>query len=324
MTGPADEVLQLTVPEGTRAERADKLLARLHPGLSRSRWQKLLQQGRVWREDEVLAQKNKLSAGDVVDFSLPPVKPLELRPVEMPLSVLFEDADILVLDKQAGRVVHPGAGTGDDTLVHGILHHCQGRLSGIGGVERPGIVHRLDKETSGVLIVAKSDAAFQSLAEQFSSRSVHKFYTALLRGVADPVSGVVEEPVGRHPVQRTRMACRKDGRAARTDYELRRQWDRVAALAWLRIHTGRTHQIRVHMKQLGHPLLGDGLYGYKPRINMEGREISLPPVPRVMLHATVLEFTHPVSGEAMRIEAPLPADFLDVMKELDQAFPSRP
>jgi 23S rRNA pseudouridine1911/1915/1917 synthase len=320
MAAGDDEAIQLTVPEGVRPERADKLLARLHPGLSRSRWQKLFLDGRVWRDDEVLAPKNKLRAGEVVEFSLPPVRPLELRPVAMDLAVLHEDADILVIDKEPGRVVHPGAGTGDDTLVHGILHHCKGRLSGIGGVERPGIVHRLDKETSGLLVVAKSDTAFQSLADQFSSRTVIKYYTALLRGVPAVPQGTIEESIGRHPVHRTRMSCRKDGRSAKTDYTIQRRWGGAASLALLRIHTGRTHQIRVHMKHLGHPLLGDTLYGYRARIHAGGREIELPPAPRVMLHATVLEFSHPATGKAMRFEAGLPVDFSRVMDELDSRF----
>ena len=313
MAESSDQELQLTVPDTLRPARADKILAQAYPELSRSRWQKLFQSGRVWMEDRVLSQDDRLRPGDVIDFSLPPLEPLELRPVPMELAVLYEDADILVLDKAAGRVVHPGAGTGEDTLVHGLLHHCRGSLSGIGGKERPGIVHRLDKDTSGVLIVAKSDSAFQSLAEQFSSRSIRKFYTALVRGVPDPASGSVDEPIGRHAVQRMRMACRADGREARTDYALRGSWAGAAALLWLRIHTGRTHQIRVHMKQIGHPLLGDALYGYRPG--------ALPAVPRIMLHATRLEFTHPATGQAMCMEAPLPADFTGVMDLLDAQFP---
>jgi len=226
----------------------------------------------------------------------------------MPLDILYEDTSILVLNKQAGRVVHPGAGTGEDTLVHGILYHCRGSLSGIGGVERPGIVHRLDKETSGVLIVAKTDGAFQSLAEQFSERSIQKFYTALVRGVPDPARGAVDEPIGRHPVHRTRMSCRPDGRPSRTDYEVARQW-RIASQLDLRIHTGRTHQIRVHMKHLGHPLLGDSLYGYRQR--------DCPvDVPRIMLHARRLVFQHPETGKQMVVEAPVPADFQDVISRL--------
>jgi 23S rRNA pseudouridine1911/1915/1917 synthase len=229
----------------------------------------------------------------------------------MDLDILHEDEDLLVLNKSAGRVVHPGAGTGEDTLVHGILHHCQGRLSGIGGKERPGIVHRLDKETSGLLLVAKSDTAFQSLAEQFASRTIRKFYTALVRGIPDPVEGSIEEPIGRHPVHRLRMTVRAEGRDARTDFQVIRQWE-LASMVRLRIHTGRTHQIRVHMKHLDHPVLGDKLYGYKPPA-----KTGFPEVPRVMLHAARLEFGHPVSGQPFKMEVPLPEDFSAVIDALD-------
>jgi 23S rRNA pseudouridine1911/1915/1917 synthase len=306
---PLDADRQIIVPEGERSGRADKLLAKLYPDLSRSRWQKLFQAGRVWQEDRVLSQKNKLRAGDVVDFSIPEVEPIELRPVEMDLSVLFEDESVLVLDKAAGVVVHPGAGTGEDTLVHGILHHCQGSLSGIGGKERPGIVHRLDKDTSGVLIIAKTDTAFQSLSEQFAGRSIRKFYTALVRGVPDPGEGTVDAPIGRHPVHRTRMSVREDGRHASTDYSVQEEWG-LASLVDLQIHTGRTHQIRVHMKHLGHPVLGDSTYGYK---SQEG----LPEIPRVMLHASRLEFIHPVEQREIVIKAPLPEDFKAVVNSLN-------
>ena len=320
MTGTSEEEFQVIVPETERSERADKMLARLHPDLSRSTWQKLLQSGRVWQENRILSQKNKLRAGDVVDFSLPPVEPLDLRPVEMDLAVLFEDADMLIINKEAGRIVHPGAGTGEDTLVHGILHHCHGQLSGIGGKERPGIVHRLDKETSGVLIVAKTDVAFQALAEQFADRSIRKFYTALAQGVPSPTEGHVEESIGRHPVYRTRMCCRVDGRHALTDYAVVKSWGFAASMMDLRIHTGRTHQIRVHLKHLGCPVLGDSQYGYKGQVAVSGQRVVLPDVPRVMLHAARIELVHPISGEGMLIEAPLPDDILQVIATLDSSI----
>ncbi|MEX0331718.1 MAG: RluA family pseudouridine synthase [Puniceicoccaceae bacterium] len=310
-----EEELQLTVPEDARSDRADKMLARLYPAYSRSRWQKLFQDGRVWQDERVLSQKTRLRAGDVVDISIPPVEPLELRPVEMDLTVVHEDADLLVIDKEPGRVVHPGAGTGEDTLVHGILHHCQGQLSGIGGKERPGIVHRLDKETSGLLLVAKSDAAFQSLAEQFSSRSIEKFYTALVHGVPEPAEGRVDEPIGRHPVNRLRMAVRPEGRHAVTDYTVKQAWTGTSLLS-LQIHTGRTHQIRVHMKHIGHPVLGDALYGFR-----KVPKVDLPDIPRVMLHAAQLKFTHPISGELMELEAALPEDFRQVIEGLEAGSP---
>lgn len=315
-----EDDLQLVVPEDVRSERADKMLARLYPQLSRSRWQKLLQEGLVWQDDRVLVQKNKLRAGDVVDFSIPEIEPTELKPVQMDLDVLFEDEHILVLNKAAGIVVHPGAGTGEDTLVHGILHHCKGNLSGIGGKERPGIVHRLDKDTSGVLIVAKSDAAFQGMAEQFASRSIEKFYTALVKGVPSEESGQIEEPIGRHPVHRVRMACRKEGRYALTDYKVARVWDKLASLIELQIHTGRTHQIRVHLKHLGCPVLGDVLYGYKGIVTVNGKPLELPSIPRVMLHAARVVFVHPVIQNAMQLEAPLPVDIQQVTNALSECI----
>jgi 23S rRNA pseudouridine1911/1915/1917 synthase len=310
----------LTVPADAAAERADKLLAALCPELSRSRWQKLFQEGRVWIEDRVLAQKDRLYPGDSVQFTLPAPAPLELQPVAMDLEVLHEDADILVLNKAPGVVVHPGAGTRDDTLVHGLLHHCAGRLAGIGGVERPGIVHRLDKETSGVMVVALSERAFQSLAAQFAERVVKKHYTALVAGVPDPPAGVVEAPIGRHPTHRTRMTCRDDGRPARTDYRVAEAYGAAASRMELRIHTGRTHQIRVHMQRLGHPLLGDALYGFR------SARLPTPPgcaaldIPRVMLHAARLQIRHPADATARVFEAPPPADFRTLAAELQARY----
>lgn len=321
MNADREEELLITVPEQLRAGRADKMLAQLHPGLSRSRWQKLFQGGRVWMDDRVLRQKDKLRAGDSVQVSLPPIEPLELRPVAMELAILFEDADLLVLDKDAGRVVHPGAGTGDDTLVHGLLHHCAGSLSGIGGTGRPGIVHRLDKETSGVMVVAKSEAAFQSLAAQFAEREVRKVYTALVAGVPNPSSGMIDQPIGRHPVHRTRMTCRPGGRPASTDYAVEVAFAAAASCVRLRIHTGRTHQIRVHLKHLGHPILGDPLYGYRDSLLPAVPGAAAIALPRVMLHATQLEFSHPLSGKAMAFTAPFPDDFADAQRQLRQRYP---
>ena len=320
LPGKTDTEYQVTIPDHIRRDRADKVLATLFPELSRSRWQKLFEEGRVWCEDRLMSKKDKLVPGDVVDYSIPPVEPIELKPVPMDLSILFEDEDLLVLDKAAGVVVHPGAGTGGDTLVHGLLHHCRGSLSGIGGKERPGIVHRLDKETSGVLLVAKSERAFQSLVNQFFLRIVEKRYRALLQGVPEAPKGTITEPIGRHPVHRTRMTCRPDGRHAKTDYKVLRTWGTAGALADIYLDTGRTHQIRVHMKHIGNPLLGDPVYGFKMGrlvTALRGREIA---IPRVLLHAWRIGFEHPVSGERMAFEAPLPADFRQVMEDLSQVI----
>ena len=297
-----------TVPAGTASGRADKLLARCLPERSRTRWQKLFAEGRIWTEERVLCQRDRLRAGDVVWYSLPDPVPLQLRPVAMDLRVAYEDDDLLVVDKAAGVVVHPGAGTGEDTLVHGLLSHCGDSLRGIGGTERPGIVHRLDRETSGLLVVAKTEAAFRGLAEQFMERSVRKEYRALVAGIPEPSEGLIEEAIGRHPTQRTRMCCRPDGRAAKSDYRVEQRWGTRAARVAVRIHTGRTHQIRVHMKAIGHPLLGDPLYG--------GRGVGAATAPRVMLHAARLGFRHPVRGKDLDLRSEPPEDFLEVEARL--------
>jgi len=225
------------------------------------------------------------------------------------LEVLFEDKHLIVINKPAGMVVHPGVGTGDDTLVHALLAHCAGSLSGIGGVERPGIVHRLDKETTGVLVVAKNDAAHRALADQFATRALQKEYLALVSGSPKGDSGTIDRAIARHPVHRHRMTVGEGGRPSRTDWTVEERFGTKAALVRCRIHTGRTHQIRVHMKSLGHPLLGDATYGWK-------QASGLPKPPRVMLHAEHLGFAHPVNGKTMDIRAPLPVDFKALMTEL--------
>jgi 23S rRNA pseudouridine1911/1915/1917 synthase len=199
-------------------------------------------------------------------------------------------------------VVHPGVGTGEDTAVHALLAHCEGELSGVGGVERPGIVHRIDKETTGLLVVAKNDAAHRALSDQFASRTLLKEYVALVSGVPKAMSGVIDRGIARHPVHRHRMTTGEGGRPARTDWVLLEKFGEAAAFVRCRIHSGRTHQIRVHLKSIGHPLLGDATYGWK-------QNPALPVVPRVMLHAEHLVLAHPVSGKTLDLRAPLPADF---------------
>jgi 23S rRNA pseudouridine1911/1915/1917 synthase len=210
---------------------------------------------------------------------------------------------MLAVNKPSGMVVHPGAATGEDTLVHALLAHCAGSLSGIGGVERPGIVHRLDKETTGVIVVAKTDKAHRALADQFATRTLKKEYLALVAGVPPLLSGTIDRAISRHPTHRHRMTVSEGGKLARTDWERVETFGDVAALMRLRIFTGRTHQIRVHMKSLGYPLLGDPLYGWKedPRLKKQPD--------RVMLHAEHLVLTHPISGKELDLRAPLPEDF---------------
>jgi 23S rRNA pseudouridine1911/1915/1917 synthase len=299
------------VPPNARRARADKVLAQAFPAHSRVALQRAFDAGLVSRAGRPLGKSDLVRAGDTIEFSLPETRAAELKPVDIPLEVLFEDEHLLALNKPAGMVVHPGVGTGEDTLVHALLAHCAGSLSGIGGVARPGIVHRLDKETSGILLVAKTDAAHRALAAQFAGRSLRKEYVALVSGVPKLASGVIDRPISRHPVHRHRMTAGQGGRTARTDWERLEVFGKGAAFVRCRIHTGRTHQIRAHFKSIGHPLLGDTIYGWKPLP-------SLPKPPRVMLHAERIAFAHPITAVALDLCAPLPGDFKKMLKQLRQ------
>jgi 23S rRNA pseudouridine1911/1915/1917 synthase len=293
----------LTIPADSTALRADQALARFCPEFSRTRWQRILARGAVWRDDDALTQTDTVYAGDTLLFEVPDAQPPTLQPVAIPLRIVLEEDEWLVVDKAPGMVVHPGSGTGPDTLVHALLHHCAGQLSGIGGVERPGIVHRLDKETSGLIVIAKSDRAHQALAAQFTNRTLTKVYLALVSGVPATAAGDWCGAIGRHPVHRHRMAVRPDGRQALSHWQMlaadpARNFSRFAVT----IATGRTHQIRVHAAHAGHPLCGDPTYGYRP---LAGQ----PPFPRVMLHAWSLTLAHPLTGKQVKLEAQPPADF---------------
>jgi 23S rRNA pseudouridine1911/1915/1917 synthase len=316
MASPENPPVIYTVPPGYRRVRADKLLASAFPEHSRVALQRAFDAGRVRAGDRPIKRNHSLSTGDVVEFSLPETKPSELKAVDIPLDVLYEDKHLLALNKPAGMIVHPGAGTGEDTLVHALLAHCEGELSGIGGVERPGIVHRLDRETSGVMLVAKTDAAHRGLALQFSERALQKEYLALVSGVPSLLSGSIRKPIGRNPNHRHKMAVVEDGgrgRDAHTDWEVVEKFGKHAALVRCTIHTGRTHQIRVHMKYLGHVIMGDVVYGWKPE-----PKIKFQPK-RVMLHAEHLVVTHPVTEKSLDLRAPLPADFAAMLKALRKA-----
>ncbi len=302
-----------TVPADSRRTRADKLLASALTAHSRVAWRRALDAGLVRVGKRVIDRSHPLAAGEVVTFEFPPVTPSELRPVKIPLNVIFEDKHFLAVNKAAGMVVHPGAGTREDTLVHALLAHCGDSLSGVGGVQRPGIVHRLDRETSGIILVAKSDAAHRGLAAQFSGRTLQKDYLALVSGVPQLLSGSIKKPIGRNPAQRHKMAVAEEGqpgRAAHTDWAVVESFGDVAALVRCTIHTGRTHQIRVHLKWLGHGLLGDEVYGWKPKAWLARQP------ERVMLHAEHLVFTHPVTGKKMDLRAPLPKDFAAQLAQL--------
>lgn len=278
--------------------------------------QRLFEQGRVTIAGAAIAKNRRVSAGDVLEYSIPAAEPSALVANPIPLAVLFEDDDLIAIDKPPGMVVHPGAGTGGDTLVHALLAHCAGKLSGIGGVERPGIVHRLDRETSGVIIAAKNDRAHRRLARAFADRETGKEYLALVGGVPELRSGSIVKPIVRHSVHRHRMAIAQrpgEGRDAHTDWQREVAYGRIAALVRCQIHTGRTHQIRVHLRSLGHPVLGDATYGWRfdPRLPCHP--------PRVMLHAARLTIPHPITGGLLEIEAPVPADFQEMIRRLEDA-----
>lgn len=305
-----------TVPPGVRRARADKILSTAFAEHSRVAFQRSFDTGLVRLNGKPITRDQSVSEGDVLEFSFPETRPAGLRAVSIPLEVIFEDRHLLAINKPAGMVVHPGAGTAEDTLVHALLAHCKGSLSGVGGVERPGIVHRLDRETSGIILVAKNDAAHRGLSEQFSGRTLQKEYLALVAGAPALLSGSIRKSIGRNKQQRHKMAvvdAEQGGRDAHTDWDVVERLGELATLIRCTIHTGRTHQIRVHLKALGHVILGDPIYGWKP-------DPRLPhPPERVMLHAEHIVFTHPASGKTLDLRAPLPKDFEDQLALLRKA-----
>ena len=299
------------------AERLDLFLAERLPQFSRARLQALIRAGRVRVEGALPAKGIKagqrLPPGARVEVEIPPPVPLRLEAEDAPLDVRLEDPYLLVVNKFPGIVVHPGAGRKRGTLVGALLHHCRGQLSGIGGVERPGIVHRLDKDTSGLLLVAKTDAAHRRLSADLKARRIKRTYLALVRGSPAPERGTIDAPIGRHPAHRTEMAVVEGGRRAVTHYAVREPFA-GAALVEVSLETGRTHQIRVHFRHIGHPLLGDPVYGQarparKGRRRGENGETPGGLIARQALHACRLRFIHPATGKAYEIEAEPPADF---------------
>ena len=297
------EQREFVVEQETAGQRIDRFLSGEDTGLSRSALQALVAEGHVQCNGKAVAKSLKLKAGDIVLLEIPDAKPIEAVPQEIPLDIVYEDAHLLVVNKPKGMVVHPAPGNPDGTLVNALLHHC-GDLSGIGGVERPGIVHRLDKDTSGCLVIAKNDAAHQSLTAQFAARSTEKRYLAVVQGIPSQSSGTVFTHIGRHPVNRLKMAVVNpgSGKAAITDYDLLcADPSTDSSLVLCTLHTGRTHQIRVHMLHLGHPLIGDPIYA-KP-----ARQKAKPG--RLMLHAWRLGFDHPRTGKRMDFEAPVPPEY---------------
>jgi 23S rRNA pseudouridine1911/1915/1917 synthase len=303
------------VEKSLPSARLDKFLSEKFPAASRGALQRLIEEGHVRVNGHAVKPTHHPHAGEQIEVHWPEAKPAEAQPEKIPLDILFEDKSLLVVNKSAGLVVHPAAGHEEHTLVNALLHHCKGSLSGIGGVARPGIVHRLDKETSGCLVVAKNDETHIALAEQFSNREVKKIYHALVCGEPARDSGEIRAAIARHPTHRKRMAVRddSDGRAAHTSYRILERLY-AATLMEAQIHTGRTHQIRVHFQFIGHPLVGDDTYGAKQ--NARVKELTNYVAPRVMLHAKNLSFIHPRTKKPMNFEAPLPADFKQALKLL--------
>ena len=303
---------RFTVARADDRARLDRLLADLVPALSRSRLKTLIETGRVSIAGETITEPGyRVKPGQRVTLVIPPPSDETPEAQAIPLAVAFEDDHLIVVDKPAGLVVHPAAGNPDRTLVNALVAHCGASLSGIGGVRRPGIVHRLDKDTSGLLVAAKHDAAHRGLAAQFATRRLSRTYQAVVWGRPRPAQGRIEGAIGRDSRNRKRMAVRESGgKPAVTHYRVVKPLDALCSLVECRLETGRTHQIRVHMAHRGHPLVGDALYGGARRRGIDERgHKTLALCPRQALHAAALNFVHPVSGAALAFESPLPADF---------------
>lgn len=312
---PGVSIIETTIGEAQAGLRLDRALAELLPDLSRERIKALIVEGQIVSGGRSLNPSMKVAVGQ--DYSITLLAPVALDAVaqDIPLDIVHEDADLIVVDKPAGLVVHPAAGNLDGTLVNALLHHCDGQLSGIGGVARPGIVHRIDKDTSGLLVVAKSDKAHEGLARQFKDHSIDRLYAAIVYGIPTPGSGTVDAWIGRSDADRKKMAVHREGRGkhAVTHYRVMERL-RSAAMVECRLETGRTHQVRVHMAHLGHPLIGDPVYG-RDRKGLKSILETLG-FKRQALHAKRLGFIHPVTEEPLAFDSPLPADMQELLSEL--------
>lgn len=286
--------------------RIDKLLAELNPEQSRSQVQTWINQGLVTVNDRIVKANYKCQTGDLVMWSIPETKPLAVTPEDIPLDIVYEDRDVVVVNKPKGIVVHPAAGHTTGTLVNALLYHCQD-LSGINGVERPGIVHRIDKDTSGLLVVAKNDQAHASLVEQLQAKDVERKYEAVVHGVIAHEHGVIDAPIARDPKDRQKMGFVEQGKPAVTHFKVLRRYDRFTHVE-CQLETGRTHQIRVHMRYIGFPLVGDPKYGPRKTLDIGGQA----------LHARVLGFTHPKTKEWLRFEVEAPAVFQNLLKQIEK------
>lgn len=313
--------LEVEIGPGEGDARLDKALAERLPELSRARLQALIGEGRVLLDGRPVSSGARPAVSGRYVVEVPPPVAAEPQPEAIPFTVLYEDADLIVIDKPAGMAVHPAPGSETGTLVNALLHHCAGRLSGIGGVARPGIVHRLDKDTSGVMVVAKNDRAHAGLAGLFATRDLERSYIAFVRGAPSPPKGAIETRIGRSPNDRKKMAVLKSGgREAVTAYHVERTYGAhdkpLAARIRCRLQTGRTHQIRVHLAFKGCPCLGDPVYGSGRPAAPVQMAIEAVGLKRQALHAAVLGFVHPVTGETLRFETPLPRDMSELEDRL--------
>lgn len=313
--GSGVSIIEASIGEAQHGLRLDKALAELLPELSRERLKSLIVEGEVTTDGRTLNPSVKVAAGQLYAVNIPAPAEAEAIAQDIPVNIVHEDADLIVVDKPAGLVVHPAAGNLDGTLVNALLHHCRGELSGIGGVARPGIVHRIDKDTSGLLVVAKSDRAHEGLAQQFKAHSIDRLYAAIVYGLPQPSAGTVDTWIGRSDADRKKMAVHREGRGkhAVTHY---RTIERLAgaALVECKLETGRTHQVRVHMAHLGHPLIGDPVYSR----DRKGFKTILETLrfKRQALHAKRLGFIHPLTGQKLSFDSALPIDMQELLSEL--------
>ena len=292
--------------ENSENVRLDAYIASKQSDLSRSNIQKLIDSGDILVNNSIKKMSYKVQEGDVIHINAPEAREANIKPENIPIDIIYQDNDIIVVNKPKGLVVHPADGNPDGTLVNAIMAICKDGLSGIGGELRPGIVHRLDKDTSGLLIVAKNDKAHRLMSEQIKNREVRKIYIALVKGVVAENEATIDMPIGRSTKDRKKMAVRKDGKEAVTHFKVLKRYPSYTLLE-VKIDTGRTHQIRVHMAEIGHPVVGDMVYSSgKNEFGVEGQ----------MLHAKSLDFKHPITGEQMHLEAPLPKYFEDVLDKL--------
>ena len=302
--------MKLTVPHEDAGKRIDSWLSEHIDGLTRSAVQNLLSEQAVNADGKSVKKNYKLAGGEVLTVIMPELREVDLTAEDIPLDIVYEDEDIVVVNKPRGMVVHPAVGNWSGTLVNALMFHCGESLSGINGEHRPGIVHRIDKDTSGLLVVAKNDRAHQSLAEQIQVHSAGRRYFAVVYGCPREETGTIQAPIARHPVDRKKMAVLAGGREAITHYQVLEHYQGYTLMKF-RLETGRTHQIRVHMAHIGHPIIGDPLYGpAKDKWKLQGQ----------CLHAGELELTHPVTGERMLFEAPLPEYFEKVLQKLRNQY----